>query len=90
MLLILLEDMLKIEICHRQNQIIQLTSLVHFVRLSQRLQEAYGNPAVVDQTDYDAGPNIVSVKKTVWKDGATMSAGLSIECEHVALVPSVR
>jgi hypothetical protein len=45
-----------------------------FKRLRQRLQEAYGKPAVVDQTDYDAGPNIVSVKKTVWKDGATMSA----------------
>jgi hypothetical protein len=45
-----------------------------FKRLRQRLQETYGTPAVVDQTEYDAGPNIVSVKKTVWKDRATMSA----------------
>ncbi|MDK2744194.1 MAG: hypothetical protein H8K03_11720 [Nitrospira sp.] len=44
-----------------------------FKELRQRLQEAYGEPAVAEQTDYDAGPNIASVKKTVWKDGSTMS-----------------
>ena len=44
-----------------------------FKRLRQRLEETYGKPSVVDQTEYDAGPNIVSVKKTVWKDRATMS-----------------
>jgi len=44
-----------------------------FKRLRQRLQDAYGTPAVVDQTEYEAGPNIVTVKKTIWKDRATMS-----------------
>ena len=46
-----------------------------FERLRERLQETYGEPAVIDQTEYDSSPNtnIVSVKKTVWKDHATMS-----------------
>ena len=44
-----------------------------FERLRERLQATYGEPAVADQTEYDTGPNIVSVKKTVWKDQATMS-----------------
>ena len=44
-----------------------------FERLRERLQETYGEPAIVDQTEYDTGPNIASVKKTVWKDHATMS-----------------
>lgn len=44
-----------------------------FERLRERLQETYGEPAVGDQTEYDTGPNIASVKKTVWKDHATMS-----------------
>lgn len=44
-----------------------------FKELRQRLREAYGEPAVAEQTDYDVGPHIVSVKKTVWKDDATMA-----------------
>lgn len=44
-----------------------------FTALRQRLQEVYGEPAVAEQTEYDTGPDIASVKKTVWKDDATMS-----------------
>jgi len=44
-----------------------------FTVLRQRLQETYGEPTVAEQTEYDTGPNIASVKKTVWKDDATMS-----------------
>jgi hypothetical protein len=42
-------------------------------RLRARLQETYGKPAIEDQTEYDIGPNIASVKKTVWSDTATTS-----------------
>ncbi len=44
-----------------------------FERLRARLRETYGEPAVKEQTEYGAGPNIVSIKKTVWKDRATQS-----------------
>ncbi|HEX6725886.1 MAG TPA: hypothetical protein VF078_00945 [Nitrospira sp.] len=44
-----------------------------YKRLRQRLQEANGKPTAVDEIDHDAGLNIVSVKKTVWKDLATMA-----------------
>ena len=44
-----------------------------FTGLRQRLQETYGEPTVAEQTEFDTGPNIASVKKTVWKDAATMS-----------------
>jgi hypothetical protein len=44
-----------------------------FERLRARLQETYGEPAVKEQTEYGAGPNIVSITKTVWKDRATQS-----------------
>ena len=43
-----------------------------FERLRERLQKSYGEP-VVDQIEYDSGPHIASVEKTVWKDHATMS-----------------
>lgn len=45
-----------------------------YKRLRQRLQEVYGKPAVADETDYDTGLHIVSVKKTVWKDSATTAS----------------
>ena len=44
-----------------------------FERLRARLQETYGEPTVADQTDYDIGPHIASVKKTIWSDTATTS-----------------
>ena len=44
-----------------------------FERLRARLRETYGEPAVKEHTEYDRGPNIVSIKKTVWKDRATQS-----------------
>jgi hypothetical protein len=44
-----------------------------FERLRARLQETYGEPDVADHTDYDIGPTIASVKKTVWTDTATTS-----------------
>lgn len=45
-----------------------------FERLRARLQETYGEPAVMEQTEeYSAGLNFVSIKKTVWKDRATQS-----------------
>lgn len=44
-----------------------------FERLRARLQETYGKPTVADQTEFDVGPDIASVKKTVWNDTATTS-----------------
>ena len=44
-----------------------------FTGLRQRLQETYGEPVVAEHTEYDPGPNIASVKKTIWNDEATLS-----------------
>lgn len=43
--------------------------------LRERLKESYGKPFVEDQKeDYERGLDVISVKKTIWKDGATMSS----------------
>ena len=51
--------------------------------LRERLKESYGKPFVEDQKeDYERGLDVISVNKTIWKDGATMS---SLVDEHNVL-----
>jgi hypothetical protein len=54
-----------------------------YQRLRERLKESYGKPFVEDQKeDYERGLDIISVKKTIWKDGVTIS---SLVDEHNVL-----
>ncbi len=41
--------------------------------LLARLKEAYGQPMTENMEEYDPRPDVFSVKKTVWKDHATMA-----------------
>lgn len=44
-----------------------------YQRLLERLRESYGKPIAENLQEYDSGPDVVLVKKTVWKDHATMA-----------------
>lgn len=41
--------------------------------LLARLKETYGQPMIENVEEYDSRPDVFSVKKTVWKDHATMA-----------------
>lgn len=45
-----------------------------YQRLLERLRESYGKPIAENLQEYDSGPDVVLVKKTVWKDHATMAS----------------
>jgi hypothetical protein len=45
-----------------------------YQRLLERLRESYGKPVGENLQEYDSGPDVVLVKKTVWKDHATMAS----------------
>ena len=44
-----------------------------YQRLLERLRGSYGTPLGENLQEYDSGPDVVVVKKTVWKDHATMA-----------------
>lgn len=58
----------ELAICYKRDRVPQ-----GYDGLLARLKESYGTPAAENVEAYDTMPDVLSVKKTVWKDQATTS-----------------